>query len=78
MAAIFAFLARDTLARTALGLFTTSWLTLGLALVIGPPGVASLTLGFYLLAFAAVVIALAAIALMGKPLIESAPFRAEV
>jgi succinate-acetate transporter protein len=69
LAAIFAFLSRDTLAGTVLGLFTTSWLTLGLALIIGPPGAASLTLGFYLLAFAAAIIALAAIALMGKPLI---------
>lgn len=69
VAAIFAFLARDTLAATVLGLFTTSWLTIGLALIIGPPGESSLALGFYLFAFAAVVIALAAIALGGKPLI---------
>ena len=69
LAAVFAFLARDTLAGTALGLFTTSWLSLGLVLILGPPGVASLTLGFYLLAFAVVVMTLAAIAPMGKPLI---------
>lgn len=69
LAAIFGFLARDTLAATVLGLFTTSWLTFGLALIIGPPGASSIALGFYLLAFAAAVIALAAIAVSGKPLI---------
>jgi hypothetical protein len=37
MAAIFAFLARDTLVATVLGLFTTSCLTVELALIIGPP-----------------------------------------
>jgi uncharacterized protein len=37
-AAVFAYLARDTLAGTVLGLLTTSWLTLGLALITGPPG----------------------------------------
>lgn len=69
VAAIIAFLARDTLAATVLGLFTTSWLTIGLLLIIGPPGVTSIALGFYLLGFAAVVIALAPIAASGKPLI---------
>lgn len=69
LAAIVAFQARDTLAATVLGLFTTSWLTIGLALITGQPGANSLTLGFYLLAFAAAVIALAGIALTGKPLL---------
>lgn len=32
---MFAFLARDTLAATVLGLFATSWLLLGVALIIG-------------------------------------------
>ena len=68
-AAIFAFLARDTLSATVLGLFTTSWLTVGLAFIIGPPGAASIALGFYLLGFSAAVLALAAVAVTGKPLI---------
>lgn len=69
VAAIFAFLARDTLAATVLGLFATSWLTVGLALIVGPPGTSSIALGFYLFAFAAAVIALSAVAVRGKPLI---------
>lgn len=69
-AAIFAFLARDTLAATALGLFSTSWLTLGLALITGTPGVSVAALGFYLLAFAAAVGTLGLLALPGKPLLS--------
>ncbi len=69
VAAIFAFLARDTLAATVLGLFATSWLTIGLTLIVGPPGTSSVAIGFYLFAFTAAVVALAAVALSGKPLI---------
>jgi succinate-acetate transporter protein len=69
IAAIFAFLARDTVAATVLGLFTTSWLANGVLLIVGAPGATSLALGFYLLAFAGAVFALAAIATLGKPLI---------
>lgn len=68
-AMIMAFLARDTLAGTVLGLFTTSWLALGLTLIISRPGTNSATLGFYLIGFAAPVISLSIIALNGKPLI---------
>ena len=57
------------LAGTALGLFTTSWLALGLALIVGEPGATSHTLGFYLIAFAAPVISLAVVAVSGKPLL---------
>jgi succinate-acetate transporter protein len=49
--------------------FPLEGLTLGVALILGPPATASLALGFYLLAFAAVVLTLAAVAAMGKPLI---------
>lgn len=68
-ATIFAFLARDTLSATVFGLFTTSWLTVGLALIVGPPGASSVALGFYLLAFSGAVLALAGTAVAGKPLI---------
>jgi succinate-acetate transporter protein len=69
VATLMAFLARDTLAATVLGLFTTSWLTLGLLLITGHPGALSATEGIYLLGFAGVVISLAVIAFAGKPLI---------
>jgi succinate-acetate transporter protein len=69
VAAIIAFLARDVLAATVLGLFATSWLSIGLQLMTGTPGVTSHALGFYLLAFGAVVVSLAAAAVTGKPLI---------
>ncbi len=71
LAAIIAYLARDTLAATVLGLFTTSWLALGLLLVTGTPGAISLTEGFFLLGFAGVVVSLALLAVPGKPLIAA-------
>lgn len=69
LATVIAYLARDTLAATVLGLFTTSWLALGLILVVGTPGAISATEGIYLLGFAGVVASLALIATTGKPLI---------
>lgn len=69
-AAIFAFLARDTLAATILGLFSTSWLTVGLALILGPPGSNTAALGFYLVGFAAAVGTLALLSVSGKPLLS--------
>ncbi|HWD63857.1 MAG TPA: GPR1/FUN34/YaaH family transporter [Solirubrobacteraceae bacterium] len=69
LAVIFGFLARDTLAVTVLGLFTTSWLTQGLALILGPPGVPSVTLGFFLMAFSAVIYVTSLVAISGKPLL---------
>jgi succinate-acetate transporter protein len=68
-AALMAFAARDTLAATVLGIFTTSWLALGLSLIVEPPGARSVALGFYLLGFAAAVGSLAVAAVAGKPLI---------
>jgi succinate-acetate transporter protein len=69
-AAIFAFLARDALAATALGLFSTSWLALGIALILGPPGSTIASLGFYLIGFAAVVGTLGFLSISGKPLLS--------
>lgn len=69
LATIIAYLARDTLAATVLGLFTTSWLALGLVLVTGTPGAISVTEGFYLLGFAGAVASLALVAMSGKPII---------
>ncbi len=71
VAAIVAFLARDTVAGTVLGLFATSWLALGLALIVGHPGATSITLGFFQLGFAAPILALAVTASAGKPLLSA-------
>lgn len=67
VATVFAFLARDTLGGTTLGLFTTSWLALGLAEFDTPPGSKSVALGIYLFGFAVVVSLLALLSTMGKP-----------
>ncbi len=62
-----AFLARDTLGATTLGLFTTSWLALGWALDASPPGSTSVTLGVYLFGFATAATLLALMSIRGKP-----------
>jgi|SRR5579884_1282776 len=66
-AAIFAFLARDTLGATTLGLFTTSWLTLGWLQLESPPGAKSVTIGIYLFGFSTAVLLLAVLSVLGKP-----------
>src|SRR5207237_10617829 len=53
VATIVAFLARDTVGATTLGLFTTSWLALGWMDLESPPGSTSVTRGIYLFGFAA-------------------------
>jgi len=67
IATIVAFLARDTLGATTLGLFTTSWLALGWADYASPPGSTSVTLGVYLFGFATAALLLALMSLGGKP-----------
>ena len=67
VATVFAFLARDTLGATTLGLFTTSWLALGVTQVTSPAGATSVTLGIYLFGFATAVLLLALLSTMGKP-----------
>src|SRR4051812_11344338 len=67
VATIVAFLARDTLGATTLGLFTTSWLALGWADYASPPGQTSITLGIYLFGFATVALLLALMSTAGKP-----------
>jgi succinate-acetate transporter protein len=66
LATIFAFLARDTMSATTLGLFTTSWLTLGLMNLTSVPGTRTITSGIYLFGFGGVVIILAVLALKAK------------
>jgi succinate-acetate transporter protein len=72
IAAVIAFLARDTFGATGLGLFSSSWLALGLTDVAGPPGALNRAVGLYDFAFAVVIVLLAAAAVLGKPLIAVA------
>jgi uncharacterized protein len=67
VATVMAFLARDTLGATTLGLFTTSWLALGWADFASPPGATSITLGIYLFGFATAVLLIAIMSTLGKP-----------
>ena len=68
LATIFAFLARDTLGATTLGLFTTSWLALGWAAVDSEPGTTSVALGVFSFGFATAVLLLATLSTLGRPL----------
>jgi succinate-acetate transporter protein len=67
LATVFAFLARDSLGATTLGLFTTSWLALGWADLASPPGKKAVTLGIYLFGFATAAFLLALMSTLGKP-----------
>jgi hypothetical protein len=67
VATVFAFLARDTLGGTTLGLFTTSWLALGVSQLMSPPGSKSVALGIYLFGFATAALLLALLSSTGKP-----------
>jgi hypothetical protein len=67
IATIVAFLARDTLGATTLGLFTTSWLAFGWADYASPAGTTSVTLGIYLFGFGTVALLLALMSTLGKP-----------
>jgi succinate-acetate transporter protein len=64
---VVAFLARDTLGATTLGLFTTSWLLLGWSDLTAAPGQTSVTLGIYLFGFATAALLLAVMSTLGKP-----------
>jgi uncharacterized protein len=67
IATVMAFLARDTLGATTLGLFTTSWLALGWAYMSSPPGATSTTVGIYLFGFATAALLIALMSTLGKP-----------
>jgi succinate-acetate transporter protein len=67
IATVVAFLARDTLGATTLGLFTTSWLALGWADYASPAGATSVTLAIYLFGFGTAALLLAVMSLAGKP-----------
>lgn len=67
VATVVAFLARDTLGATTLGLFTTSWLAIGWADISTPPGSTSVALGVYLFGFATAILLIAVMSTLGKP-----------
>jgi succinate-acetate transporter protein len=69
LCAIVAFLARDAFGATGLGMFSTSWLALGLANLRASQDALSRTVGLYELGFAVAIVLLAVAAFGGKPLI---------
>jgi succinate-acetate transporter protein len=68
IATVFAYLARDTLGATTLGLFMASWLTIGWAQASTEPGTTTTVEAVYLFGFAAVAVLLATLSTLGKPL----------
>jgi uncharacterized protein len=66
VAAVFAFLARDTVAGTALGLFAGAWLASGLEFLTASPGQTNRVLGVFFLALAASFAVIIAGASFGK------------
>ena len=69
IAAVIAFLARDTMAGVALGLFTGSWFLTGFATMNAQPGVLDAAQGYLLVAFTIAVLLLSVVAWLGQPLI---------
>jgi hypothetical protein len=69
LAAVIAFLARDTMAGVALGLFTGSWFLAGFATMHAQPGVLDAAQGYLLLGFTIAVLLLSVVAWLGQPLI---------
>jgi succinate-acetate transporter protein len=67
IAAIFAFLARDSMSTATLGLFSVSWLTLGFFDIVTKPGAQSVALGIYAFGFAGAIFLLALLAIHSKP-----------
>lgn len=71
LAAIFAFLSRETLGATVLGIFSFSWLSTALVLFSSGPSAPSHTLGLFDLSLAAILITIGASAFLGKPLLAA-------
>ncbi|MFE1755686.1 hypothetical protein ACFW88_34995 [Streptomyces anandii] len=69
LAAVMAFLTRDTGAAAALGLFATSWAALGALHIVSPARQTSVAVGIYLAAFALMLVPIAATAFLGKRLL---------
>ena len=71
IATVIAFLARDTMAGVALGLFAGSWLLAGLATMQAKPHTLSAAQGYFLIGFSIAVGLLSLVAWLGQPLIAS-------
>jgi succinate-acetate transporter protein len=71
LSAVIAFLARDTLAGVALGLFAGSWFLSGFAALRAQAGVLSAGQGYFLIAFSIAVLLLSVVSWLGQPLIAS-------
>jgi succinate-acetate transporter protein len=71
IAAVIAFLARDTMAGVALGLFAGSWLLTGFATMQAKPNTLSSAQGYFLIAFCIAVGLLSLVAWLGQPLIAT-------
>ena len=71
LAAVFAFLSRDTLGATALGLISFSWLATSLVTYTSAPDPTSAALGVLNLAIAAILLLLGTIGLLGKPVLSA-------
>lgn len=69
LAAVIAFLSRDTAAAAALGLFATSWAALGVLHVAAPQQDRSVAAGLFLSAFALMLVPLAVAGFLGKTLL---------
>jgi succinate-acetate transporter protein len=69
LAAIVAFLARDTAAASSLALFAGSWIGVGIVLREAQPGMLSEGLAWFLVGFTVVAVALAVAAAPGKPVL---------
>ncbi|MFJ5274657.1 GPR1/FUN34/YaaH family transporter [Streptomyces sp. NPDC088358] len=71
IATVMAFLGRDTVGATTLGLFTTSWLAFGLLDIVSRPGSTPTVLGLFSLSFGVVVAGVAVVSSRAKPLIAA-------
>jgi uncharacterized protein len=67
VAAIFAFLSRDTAGGTSLGLFAGIWAAVAVTNLGLPPGGTSQALGVFLLAVCGIIVALGSAAVVGNP-----------
>ncbi|MDP9409972.1 MAG: acetate uptake transporter family protein [Actinomycetota bacterium] len=71
VAAIFAFLSRETLGATVLGLFSFAWLGSALVVYASAPDVTSGPLGFFDLSLAVILVCVGVIAATGKPVLAA-------
>ncbi len=70
VAAVFSFLARETLGATALGLISGSWLAGSAIMYTSPPGATAASYGIFEILIAVLLLLLGVIGLQGKPLIS--------